>query len=301
MAMASESYLYYLSDAEEISNHKSFQIKFQKLQFPTSLPAQMSQWTKHFLPRQGTHVQSLSVDFSPIRGRPPYAEYADNDPYYDNHTLDFAYDKKEWISAKNVKLLIEQCPNLSDLTIRCAGVDDDLGSTEAFLLDVVSMLSNLQKFRHLKVIACGYQIKVMNQFAMKAVSSLPLLETLMCGGVRTPGHQQKLDDDSFGFNLSKLKYLSRLHLYQFEDMNDNWRLYNWPKTITHLTLRHCGALLPSSVCDIICHITPHITIVELDLAYKRFDDNWDPQSSLILPFLTDLKLSTGDASLLLNF
>ncbi|EGG08434.1 uncharacterized protein MELLADRAFT_104805 [Melampsora larici-populina 98AG31] len=280
---------------------------WRKLQFPTSLPAQMSLWTEHILPRQGTHVHSLSVGFSPMRGGSPYNEYTENDPFYDNRTLDFAYDRKELISAKNAKLLIERCPNISALTILCGYVDNDLGRTESSLLDVVSMLSSLQQFRHLKVIAGGFQIKLMNEFALKAVSSLPLLETLMCGGAKAPGNQQKLGYGSFGLSLSKLKSLSRLHLYQFEDMNDKWRLFNWPKTLTHLTLQQCGALLPSSVCQIIPHIAPHLTYLELDLAYEKFDDawhvdqSWDPQSSLILPFLTNLKLSTRNAFLLLNF
>lgn len=275
---------------------------WRNLRFPTSLPAPMALWTEDILLRQGSHVKSLWINFSPMGGGGP-DEHGDNDPFHDNLELDFESEYIESLSSKNIKLLINRCPNLSTLTIEYDYKRYDEGRTEAFFLELVSLLSSLKQFRHLHVL--GDPIKFMNKFPSQAVASLPLLESLTCGGVTVSRHRKELGEESFGSSLSKLRYLSQLHLYRFEDIDESWCLHDWPRTITDLTFRQCDTLSLNTAYQIIRHIAPHLTRLELD--YKKdnspwgSDHSWNPRLSLILPSLIDLKLSSQNPNLLLNF
>ncbi|EGG07747.1 uncharacterized protein MELLADRAFT_116215 [Melampsora larici-populina 98AG31] len=119
--------------------------------------------------------------------------------------------------------------------------------------------------------------------------------------------QQKPGDGSFGFNLSQLKSLSKLTLWQIEDIDVNWCLYNWPRTITKLMILECGDLSLSSAHQIIHHIAPHLTKLDLKFSYKldgdswEIDPSWDTEKKFSLPFLTELSLSTRNAHLLESF
>ncbi|EGG00794.1 uncharacterized protein MELLADRAFT_111497 [Melampsora larici-populina 98AG31] len=281
---------------------------WRKLQFPTSLPAPIDQWTKDILFKQGQHVRYLSIGLSENCSVPP-DEFVEIDPFYDNLTpYKDKYHHVAWISQKNAKALINGCPNVSEVDIEYEYLakPENVGGTEIFLLELVPILSNLKQLRHLKL-KDGYQKTIMNEFPSKIIGSLPLLESLTMGGLTAPGNQRTTGENSFGSNLSKLRYLSKLELWRIEDIDEDWCLYNWPKTITTLDLHECGDLSLSSAYKIIHHIAPYLTVLRLGFAYERggeikeIDSRWDPQTRFSLPNLTDLELCTGDANLLDSF
>lgn len=200
------------------------------------------------------------------------------------------------------------CPNLSKLIIKCYYEEElrDRGGTEAFLIDLIPLLSRLRRLRHLSLEG-GNEIKIMNGFPSKVVASLPLLESFDCYELTESKNQQKPGHGSFGFNLSQLKYLSKLTLWKIEDIDGNWCLYNWPRTIKKLMILECGDLSLSLAHQIIHHIAPNLTKLGLEFAYKLDDDNWeidpswDAGTKFSLPFLTELRLSTRNAHLLESF
>ncbi|EGF98106.1 uncharacterized protein MELLADRAFT_113853 [Melampsora larici-populina 98AG31] len=280
---------------------------WRKLQFPTSLPAPIELWTEDILIRQGPHTRSLSLGLSENCSRPP-GEFVYHDSSYDNVIPGLHHDNRvACISPKNVRDLIDQCPNISTLVMDYEYFEqsEDAG-TEAFLLDLIPLLSSLKYLRHFKVGERDNET-TMIEFPSRLVANLPLLESLTCEGFTSPRDQRKSGDDSFGFNLSKLKFLSRLHLLGFDDIDEEWCLYDWPRTITDLAIGECGNLSPSSAHRIIHHIAPFLHKLELTFAHQRgthpqeLDPTWNPQTSFSLPLLTDLELFTWNTKLLDSF
>lgn len=281
---------------------------WRKLQFPTSLPAPIELWTEDILFRQGSYVRSLSLALSKNCSQPP-GESFHHDSLYDNLIPGIHLDHRiECISPKNVKDLINRCHNISTLVMEYEYYEhfEDVGGTEAFLLNLIPMLSNLKHLRHF-TLGESYNETIMNDFPSKLVASLPLLESLTCKGLAASGDRRKDGDGSFGFNLSNLRFLSRLHLLGFDDIDEDWCLYNWPTTITDLAICECGNLSPSSAHRIIHHIAPYLNKLELGFAHqhgrdpRELDPSWNPQSRFSLPHLTELELFTWNPNLLESF
>ncbi|EGG11466.1 uncharacterized protein MELLADRAFT_59652 [Melampsora larici-populina 98AG31] len=282
-------------------------ISRENLQFPTSLPAPIDLWTNDILLRHGSYVQSLSLMLSQ-NCSVPLGGPVDYDPFYDNLITDFQDDPPiKWISPKNIRDLIDRCPNLSTLRFHFDYDEpfEDEGRRAAFMIDLVPLLASLKQLRHL-TLEDDYASTIENEVTSKVIQSLPLLESFTCTGHSTSDDDRKLDNASFGFNLSKLKSLSRLNLCRI-DIHDNWCLYNWPRTITELTIHDCWRLLPSTAHGIIQHITPHLRKLDISFYYAVGDDigavdpAWNPQIRFSLPVLADLKISPLNATLLDSF
>lgn len=267
------------------------------LSFPTDLPAPIDLWTKDILLKRGSHVRSLKLCLSENCSKPPGDSVYD--PFYDNLIINSDLGCK-WISPNNAKDLIHLCPNLSHLRFYYCQEekDEEKDETEGFLLDLIPLLSNL-KLRHL---AIESSTAIFTELRSKVVDSLPLLESLTVRRYSSSGTQEIIGDASFGYNLSKLEYLSRLNIGFNEDINEKWCLYDWPGTLTDLTLVNHGDLLPSSAIKIIQHISPYLTKLTLSFGdMGEIDPGWSPQSCLSLPSLTYLDLCSGNAHLLASF
>ncbi|EGG04988.1 uncharacterized protein MELLADRAFT_108015 [Melampsora larici-populina 98AG31] len=267
------------------------------LEFPTLLPAPIDLWTEDILCKRGSHVRSLVLNLSENCSKAP-GEFA-YDHFYDN-LIPESQTESELISPKNARELINRCPNLSglDLYYHYEELDEDTGGTEVFLSNLIPLLSSLQQLTHLSF---GSQTLISKEFPSKVVDNLPLLESLtVCISTSPDG------DDSFGFNLSKLKYLSRLTLWFNGDIDETWCLYNWPRTITHLEMYNCDKLMPSAALRITHHIAPYVTNLMLRFYCKEDgtwedDPSWNPHSPLSFPNLTHLALGSGNANLLDSF
>ncbi|EGG04451.1 uncharacterized protein MELLADRAFT_108463 [Melampsora larici-populina 98AG31] len=280
---------------------------WRKLIFPTSSPAPIDLWTKGILCKQGTHVQSLALTLSENCCK-PLGEFIEHDSFYDNLDIDPTRERKQ-ISPKNVKDLINMCPNLSTLEMSYdyEEPNDDKGRTEDFLLDLVPLISNLKHLQEFIFVDTN-RGTILYEFPSKVIGILPLLESLIiCVPTHTVSGSQKLLDSSFGFNLSKLRYLSRLSLGYVDVIDESWCLYEWPKTITNIEFLCCRGLLPSLAHQVIHHIAPYLTDLSLDFPYKddgddwEFEPNWNPQSHLSFPYLTNLRLCTRNAHFLVSF
>ncbi|EGG00043.1 uncharacterized protein MELLADRAFT_118148 [Melampsora larici-populina 98AG31] len=279
---------------------------WRKLQFPSSHPAPIDLWTEDILLKRGSHVRSLTLTLSE-NCKKPLDEFADYDPFYDN-LIPMCKVTPQPISPKNIRDLIIRCPNISTLNLcnKHEEDDEDVGRTDAFLSDLVPLLSSLKQLQHLKL-HDEYGKTIMTDFPAKVVGSLPLLKSLIIRARTSSGNQQTVGDASLGYNLSKLKYLSRLELWANEDIDETWCLYDWPRTITHLRLIRCRSLSFSSALRVIRHISPYLTTLELDFTNDQDDDgfdidpNWDPQSHPVFPSLTYLDLSTHEPRSLLSF
>ncbi|KAH9812080.1 hypothetical protein DFH28DRAFT_1084593 [Melampsora americana] len=279
---------------------------WQKLQFPTSLPAPIDLWTEDLLLKHGSYVHSLSLILSENCSRPlnSVTEY-DYDPFYDNliPVSGNEYRAKR-ISPKNVTDLIERCPNLSTLNMQFDYVEPDEDEDgevgmAAFVMSLAPLIISLKQLRHL-TLADNCTMTIMNDLPSKLISNLPLLESFTCNGIDTSGDHQQLGVESFGFNLSKLKYLSRLDFSLSEDIDESW-------TITDIRIHNCWRILPSSAHQIIQHIAPGLKKLDLCFSHQRrgdvgeLDPAWNPQRRFSLPFLTDLKLSVWYANFLDSF
>lgn len=291
---------------------------WRRLMFPTRLPAPIDLWTNDILRQQGTHVQCLQVSLSK-NCREPQGEFAEHDPFYDNLSPDLADDEAEdledavdvvdvkELSPDNVRDLIYCCPNLSVVDIHSGhdAENQDSSDLSAFLSGLGPLLSNLKRLRHV-TLSGSYGMKVANQFAQNVVANLPLLESLALNGFAS-NIGRAIGDGSLGYNISKLKYLSQLRLLGIDEIDENWCLYNWPRTITYLSIFYCKNSFPSSALRIIQHIAPYITKLSLSFPYQQHNDSgerdscWNPQYRLSLPFLTDLNLSVHNAHLIASF
>lgn len=278
---------------------------WRHLSFPSAWPAPINLWTEDILLKQGSHARSLSLDLSKNCSKRP-GEFAQYDHFYDNLFLEHK-SSAEGISPKNVKALINRCPNLLELDIYCEYGDIYYGDgTERFLLELIPLVSSLKQLRHFGLFYDQCKT-IMKEFPSKAVSSLPGLESLVIQVPVASKDQQTLCDDSFGYNLSKLKHLSHLNLWHNQDINQSWCLYKWPRTIVDLSICNCGDLSPTSAYQIIHHIAPYLTSLTLYFAYQEGDDSGeikpsqDSESRLSLPFLTDLHLETQIAHSLTSF
>ncbi|EGG01969.1 uncharacterized protein MELLADRAFT_110590 [Melampsora larici-populina 98AG31] len=277
---------------------------WRKLRFPTRLPAPIELWTEDILLRQGSLVRSLTLHLSQNCTRPHGLMH--RDPFYDNLTLNREDAHPERVSPKNAKDLINRSPNLSELTIDYIHQrhPEDTVGLSAFLSELVPLITSLKQLRRLtlvKFIPSGARIR----FPTELLLGLPLLESLQCSDMFLSSDQGKLGDDSFGFALSKLQHLSTLHLSSVKGIDKHWCLYNWPKTITNLTIDWCDDLTPSSAQQVIHHIAPHLT--NLGLSFEQRDvsweinTGWDPGRLFSLPSLTDLQLDTRNPELLDSF
>ncbi|EGF98699.1 uncharacterized protein MELLADRAFT_69086 [Melampsora larici-populina 98AG31] len=269
-------------------------------------------WTEDILLKHGTYVRSLSLTLSANCTKPADCEN-DEDQYM------------EPISPESVRALIKRCPNVSELGIKCdyeAGYRDT-GGTETFLLELIPLLSSLKQLRHLTLddgqkitVRNGHEyfkLRIVNGLTSEIVASLPLLESFNCQAITASGDQQKLGNSSFGFNLSQLKSLSHLTLWDIKDVDVTWCLFDWPRTITKLVIQECVNLSLSSAHRLINHITPCLTMLTLEFTPKYRDDiaeidytwevdpTWDPHSRFCLPSLTDLKFSTSNGDLVTSF
>ncbi|EGG04987.1 uncharacterized protein MELLADRAFT_108016 [Melampsora larici-populina 98AG31] len=269
---------------------------WRRLEFPTSLPGSMDLWTKDILLRQGTCVRSLKLTLSINCSKSPN-DFEDYPSLYDNLTTDPEDASQiEFLSPKNIKSLIKRCPNLSTLEIRFEHYDDinDFDGTENFLINLIPLLSSLKHLRHFSLEDRNDEQMYMYRFPSKLLSGLPLLESLTLDG--SYGHSQRIDKDSFGFKLSKLKFLSRLDLVGFsDDIYVDWCLYDWPRTLTDLSICYSSFSSSSLGHQTIHHIAPHLTKLRLD---SSDHDSWENFS---LPFLNDLKLSTKKPDSLESF
>ncbi|EGF97539.1 uncharacterized protein MELLADRAFT_114259 [Melampsora larici-populina 98AG31] len=277
---------------------------WRKLELPSSLPAPIDLWTEDILLKRGSHVRSLALTLSDNCKKPP-GEFS-YDPFYDNLILEDEHVPQP-ISPQNVRDLIIRCPNISTLDLRYEYDEDneDVGRTNAFLSDLVPLLSSLKQLQKLELDG-RHNTTMMTDFPAKVVGSLPLLKSLAIWVPTSSGDSPKVGDASLGFNLSKLQYLSRLELFSNEDIDEKWCLHDWPKTITYLELRRCRQLSFSSALRIIHHISPYLTTLKLN-TNEQDDDSfeinstWDPPSHLGFPFLTTLELSTREPRSLLSF
>ncbi|EGG05862.1 uncharacterized protein MELLADRAFT_63861 [Melampsora larici-populina 98AG31] len=270
-------------------------------QFPSSLPAPIDLWTNDLLVRQGSHVQSLSLNLSENCSKPP-GEFIEHHPSYDNLSFqNYMGARTACVSPKTVKDLIESCPNLSSMNIEYYE-----GGTEAFLSNLIPSLSNLKNFRHLKF-KDGNLDACMKEFPSKLADGLPLLESLDFMGFRGFGDDGKIGDGSFGSHLSKLKHLSQLHLSHISDLNESWCVYEWPRTITDLAIDHCGHFSPISAYLLVHSIAPEVKKLALRFVQRNDEECWkidpigDHQCRFSLPFLTDLELSTKNPNSLRSF
>ncbi|EGG04166.1 uncharacterized protein MELLADRAFT_65109 [Melampsora larici-populina 98AG31] len=278
---------------------------WRKLEFPTRLPAPIDIWTEDIILRQGSLVRSLTLHLSQNCSQPDGV--VDRDPFYDNLTVDMEHGDPERVSPKNAKNLINRSPNLSELKIdyiHRRRSDDSLG-VSAFLSELVPLITSLKHLRQLSLITNFIRSGAMIKSPAKLILGLPLLESLQCGGMILSSDQGGLGDGSFGFELSKLQHLSTLHLTGIKGIDKHWCLYNWPKTITNLTVDWCDNLSPSSAHQIIHHIAPRLK--NLGLSFKQSDDSWEsntgwnPGHLFSLPSLTDLQLHTWNRHLLDSF
>lgn len=181
-----------------------------------------------------------------------------------------------------------------------------MDAAEAFLLGLVPLLSNLGRLRHLTV-CVRYDMKIRNEFSRHLVSSHPFLESLTLFGF-TAANGREMGDGSLGFNLSKLKCLSLLHLDYVVNIDRGWCLHDWPSTITDLSISRCGVLTPSSAHHIIHHLAPCLRKLKLEFEFVSIDhrgiwdesweERWKVESSsslerrFCLPFPTGLTLLT---------
>lgn len=269
---------------------------WRRLQFPTSLPASIDLWTKDILIRQGSYVRSLTLTLSSNCSK-SHGQW-DYPPFYDNLTTGLQNASQiEFISPKNIRALMNRCPNLSTLDIKFDYYDDinDSGGTEDFLIGLIPLLSSLKHLRHFALEDKNEEQMYMHKFSSKLISSLPLIESLVWNGSTPHGDSRKLGEDSFGSKLSKLKFLSRLHLVRFDDIGQDWCLYDWPKTLTDLSVSNYIFSSPSLAHQIIHHIAPNLTKLKIEF---EGDDAWENFS---LPLLTDLELSTDITNSLDSF
>ncbi|EGG04373.1 uncharacterized protein MELLADRAFT_64932 [Melampsora larici-populina 98AG31] len=276
----------------------------QKLQFPTRLPAPIDLWTKDILLKQGSLVRSLSLDLSKNCSRPEGS--VDRDPFYDNLNINMDYIDEERVSPKNAKDLITRCPNLSKLEISYTlrGDTEDGVQLSAFLLDLVPLISSLKHLRHMSLLNyMGEENAV--KLPSELIVGLPLLESLRLTGLTVLLDQGTLGEDSFGYNLSKLRHLSELDLCGIGGISEKWCLYNWAETITHLEIYRCGNLSPISAHRIVHHIAPRLK--SLTLSFDQDDGSWAIDPSLnsrlcfSLPYLNHLLLCTRNPNLLGSF
>lgn len=277
---------------------------WQKLEFPTRLPAPIDLWTEDILLKQGSLVRSLDLDLSTNCSRSDGR--MDLDPFYDNLATVMNSAIQERVSPNTAKKLITQCPNLSKLNISYTlpGDAENAVGVSAFLLDLLPLITSLKHLRQLRFtnfMGEGSAVKLPSEL----IIGLPLLESLKFTGLAVSTDQGTLDEDSFGYNLSQLRYLSTLELCDIDGTSKNWCLYNWPKAITHLAIENCGDVSPSSAHEIVHHIAPNVK--DLTLGFDQGDGSWaiDPTwnsgLSFSLPSLTNLTLCTRNPHLLGSF
>lgn len=280
---------------------------WRRLEFPTFLPAPIDLWTEDILLKQGSYVRSLSLLLNQNCSQPPGGP-AVYDSFYDNLITDLEnITAVNSISPDNAESLIDRCPNLSTLEIEFdyAEPDEDEGPIAAFVLDLLPRLTSLKQLRHLTLVN-NRANTIVNGLPPKLIGNLPLLESFTCAGLVTSGSDRRHGAESFGFNLAKLKSLSRLDLSQM-DIHDNWCLYDWPRTITHLKIHRCRGLSPSSTHRIIQHIAPYVKKLDIWFPYQEGTDIEEldlirnPQRYFSLPFLTELNISALNNNLLASF
>ncbi|EGG01487.1 uncharacterized protein MELLADRAFT_67049 [Melampsora larici-populina 98AG31] len=157
-------------------------LHFQKLQFPTSLPAPIDLWTKDILLRQGSHVQSISLILSPSYSETPYAVI---NTFSESLSVDLEYlHSSKSISPENVKDLINCCPNLSALKIvfPLNQFFEAKDTTVAFISEISPVFSSLKALRDLTFEDRNENL-VTNEFPSQLISCLPLLESLTWHGL----------------------------------------------------------------------------------------------------------------------
>lgn len=278
---------------------------WQKLHFPTRLQAPIDLWTEEILLKQGSLVRTLELSLGENCSLPDGVE--ERDPFYDNLTIDMEDDhERECVSPKNAKDLITRCPNLSELEIRyeLIGDQEDADQVSRFLSDLSPLIGRLKQLRQLSFV-CYMDLGPAIKFPSKLILDLPLLESLKCREMVVLSNEGRIGNASFGSDLSKLRHLSTLQLIDIEGIDEHWCLYDWPKTITNLTIHSCGNLSPSSTYKIIHHIAPCLT--NLWLGFEKgdgiweIDPNWNPGYRFSLPSLADLRLCTRNAYLLESF
>lgn len=271
---------------------------WRNLQFPTALPAPIDLWTNNLLLKHGFQVRSLSLHLSENCSKP--SGELGHDPFYDN-LIPYPMRDLEYVSPNNARDLIARCPNLSTLKFDSLHEEDgdDAGGMENFLSDLVPLISSLKQLQHLHIM--NFNLELWKDFPSKVVGSLPLLQTFIIQSPTTSEDQQQIGEGSFGYRLSKLKYLSWLDVRFNSNVDESWCLYDWPKTITQLAIGDCG-LTPSSAHRVIQHIAPYVTKLELDFFLDRdLYASWNPESHFSLPFLTDLNITTQRIHLLVSF
>ncbi|EGG08391.1 uncharacterized protein MELLADRAFT_116038 [Melampsora larici-populina 98AG31] len=243
---------------------------WQKVAFPTSLPAPMSLWTGNLLLKHGNLVKSAEFDLEDVN--------AYQDAYQDGHQ--------------------EVCPALESVSLSLPPSEPQSEWLSTLRFRLKSAFKLLPSLQHLDLSNEGY-VGRSGDFIIDIIKKTPSLTSLVLTDFKFAAKES--EEESLGWNLAQLQKLRKLELHSITCEDQTWTSETWTKPLTNLELDCCEGLTPDMMHRLLSGRTPFLT--ELNIEFHELGED-DVNIRFDLPALKTLILylyEIPDLLLLVSF
>ncbi|KAH9821853.1 hypothetical protein DFH28DRAFT_950831 [Melampsora americana] len=243
---------------------------WQKIQFPSALPAPMSLWTETILLKYDQCLDRKTYNFE------------ENEKHcYDNTRLCAIPASSFWrkdvrygIRSGNVKKILELCPYLESVVVKLPY--DPL----ARVMKLHPQLQNLKLETQYNGPGDKFVISLLGE--LKTLVSLELSGFIF--------RKEGAIEESLGWNLAQQQELRKIRFEKVTFMDETWTLNTWLHRIETLELVSCSGLTIRILHEVLSGSAPSLTRLQLDLGY--FLDGLEVNVRFDLPALKDLVLNS---------
>lgn len=248
---------------------------WQKIKFPSAIPAPVSLWTEDLLLRHGHLVKLFEFElkddcligtgFSPSE---PKRNPRDNTVRVrSTESLDWIEKIKYGFSSRgiglvNVQDIIKACPFLETVSLDLACISPDEGWASRVALALQRPLTSIPQLQCLKL-GDRRMEGLPGEFVIDLLDNLPSLVSLTLRHFNF-SHKESIEE-SLGWNLGKHKTLRKLHLDRVTCDDGTWTLNSWPRRFETLEFDYTRGMSPHVLQRLLNGSAPLLTSLKLSL------------------------------------
>ncbi|EGG08389.1 uncharacterized protein MELLADRAFT_105073 [Melampsora larici-populina 98AG31] len=262
---------------------------WQKVAFPTSLPAPISLWTGDLLLKHGNLVKSAQFDLEYVALHQHPHEFSETEmSLLDNTSLLHVSNFRFKIGLLNIAKIFKVCPSLESVSISLQPSGRTSEWVSALAVRLRSPFQLLPQLEHLQLKDHRYQ-GLSGNFIIDIIKELPSLISLELS--RFKFFRKESVEESFGWNLAQLKKLRKLSLECISCEDQTWTLNSWPEPLTNLEIRCCEGMTPEMAHRL---LSDHYEIINLLVSFEdcrslevleyhgdMYDDQWNSLKNLL--------------------
>ncbi|EGG00983.1 uncharacterized protein MELLADRAFT_79115 [Melampsora larici-populina 98AG31] len=277
---------------------------WEKIQFPSALPAPISLWTEDILLRHGHLVRSLEFrleDDRLVRDMHQFESersLCDNTGVVPNPQGFMGYREKYGIGLGNVGELFKSCPSLASVSVTVPSFAYHHADWIAHItMGLKGPFRLIPQLQHLKLKYYS-EDGISSEFVFDLLRQLPSLVSLELCGFKF--RQKPTIEKSLGWNLGQHQKLRKVRFDNVTCEDGTWTLNSWPQRFENITVVFCSGLSPRVLHGLLSGSAPSLT--ELHIMLGHFPDEPHVNVQFDIPALKELSIiHSGNFDLLLRF